>query len=84
MTVYVVSTNGTLLAAYIHRHHAETHALTITGAIVRELVVFEQLATSAHDDISTDDDWPDDNTPVEVSSGDTVTKPATPRAKRRR
>lgn len=81
MTIYLVKTNGTVLAAYKHRLSAETHQRTVTGATLEAIELLDTLSETAFDDISVDE-WNDEETPVQIMPEDiTQTQPSTPRAK---
>jgi hypothetical protein len=83
MQVFLVRTNGIVLAAYAQLSHAETHARTITGARVEPMVVLMHIPASVRDDIESDD-WSEEPTPVQPDPDITVTHPGTPRAKAKR
>lgn len=80
-TIYLV-VNGEILAAYIHQRHAETHALTVTGARVVPTLVLDRLAASVTEDLAIGGELEDDEpTPVQVQLSDiTKTRPGTPSA----
>jgi hypothetical protein len=82
MTVVFAVANGTILALYSQRRHAEIHARTILGATVKELIVLNQLPPIILDDIASDDWDAESETPVQEPESDvTQTNPSTPRAK---
>ena len=67
VTIFLVMTNGTILAAYQRRDLAEVHQLTITGAQICEVIVENTLAQSARDDIHVESYDLDGETVVEGS-----------------
>jgi len=81
MFVFLVKTNGLILAAYAQTNHAETHARTVTGARVVPVEVLMKLPSTVTDDVGSDD-WEEAPTPVQgVATDITVTQASTPRAK---
>lgn len=81
MQVFLVKTNGLILAAYELDTHAQIHARTVTGARVETVEVLSRLPATVTDDTASDD-WEESMTPVQEPPSDiTQTNPATPRAK---
>lgn len=81
MQVFLVKTNGLILAAYASEVHADIHARTVTGAHVEKHEVLTRIPNTVTDDAASDD-WDETPTPVQEMPTDiTVTRPSTPRAK---
>jgi hypothetical protein len=81
MQVFLVKTNGLILAAYATDTHAQIHARTVTGAQVHEVEVLNRIPATVMDDTMSDE-WDDTPTVAFVAKTDiTQTQPDTPRAK---
>lgn len=79
--IFLVRTNGTVLAAYERKFDAEVHERAVTGAVIEEIELRSRVASTVYDDINVDE-WNDEETPVEIQPNDvTQTRPSTPRAK---
>lgn len=70
--VFLVMTNGTILAAYAHRRHAELHERTLTGCRILELPVLNGPAASVLDDIDVEvyDENSDTDVTMPIVKGD--------------